>query len=129
MRQSAKISSKKRSYQKAERAGKYAELLICLIYCCRGFWPIGWRHRTIYGEIDLVMRRGSHIRFVEVKYRKSGVSADNPISAKQMIRLQQAALALYARLSPKADMSCQFDMIVVRGLFGVTIWENHISLA
>ena len=96
MKQSADQNTKKRSYQQAERTGKLAELLICLIYMCRGFWPVSWRHRTIYGELDLVMRRGQHLRFLEVKYRKSGISADSPISHQQMKRLQNAGLACYA---------------------------------
>ena len=61
---SAKTNRQKRSYQMAEFAGKVAEFLIYLRYLMRGFRLIYWRHRTPFGEIDLVMRKGAHIRFI-----------------------------------------------------------------
>ena len=88
---SAKTNKQKRSYQMAEFAGKVAEFLIYLRYLMRGFRLIYWRHRTPFGEIDLVMRKGAHIRFIEVKYRKRHHMADSPVTPVQMARLQRAA--------------------------------------
>lgn len=120
--------SQKADRQKAERAGRLAELRICLFYLLRFYRLISWRHQTPYGEIDLIMRRADHIRFIEVKYRKSAIGADSPVSPKQMIRLRRAALAAYHQLSPDGQAVCQFDIILVTKGGKITRFENHIAL-
>ena len=128
MKKSVTSHNKKRSYQKAERAGRYAEYLICLTYLLRGFRLLHWRHRTLYGEIDLIMARGQHIRFIEVKYRKDGLTSDAPLSAHQIARIRRAALASYHDLSADGRASCQCDIILVSRLCHITRFENHINL-
>ena len=125
---SAKTNRQKRSYQMAEFAGKIAEFLIYLRYLMRGFRLIHWRHRTPFGEIDLVMRKGAHIRFIEVKYRKRHHRADSPVTPIQMARLQRAARLTYRQLSPDERAVCQFDIILVRWPFHCSIYENHVDM-
>lgn len=112
----------------AEFAGKVAEFLIYLRYLMRGFRLIHWRHRTPFGEIDLVMRKGAHIRFIEVKYRKRHHRADSPVTPIQMARLQRAARLTYRQLSPDERAVCQFDIILVRWPFHCSIYENHVDM-
>ena len=126
---SAKTKRQKRSYQMAEFAGKIAEFLIYLRYLIYGFHLIHWRHRTIFGEIDLVMRKGAHIRFIEVKYRKRQAMADSPVSSVQMARLQRATRLTYHQLCPDARASCQFDVILVRWPYHCHLYENHIDMS
>lgn len=114
--------------KKAERAGRWAELLIGCLYLIRLYRLISWRHKTPYGEIDLIMRRGNHIRFIEVKYRTAAPNADSPVSDKQMLRLRRAALDAYHRLSPDGMAACQFDIILVTKGGKITRFENHIAL-
>lgn len=128
MSKRAKNNHKGRAYQKAERAGKRAEFLICLRYLMQGYRLLYWRHRTIFGEIDLIMRRGTHICFIEVKYRKKWDSADSPVSVRQFHRLQNAALATYHTLSPDGAYSCQFDICLVHSVWRITKHPNHIPL-
>ena len=125
---SAKTNRQKRSYQMAEFAGKVAEFLIYLRYLMRGFRLIHWRHRTPFGEIDLVMRKGAHIRFIEVKYRKRHHRSDSPVTPVQMARLQRAARLTYRQLSPDERAVCQFDIILVRWPFHCSIYENHVDM-
>jgi len=125
---SAKTNRQKRSYQMAEFAGKVADFLIYLRYLMRGFRLIHWRHRTPFGEIDLVMRKGAHIRFIEVKYRKRHHRADSPVTPIQMARLQRAARLTYRQLSPDERAVCQFDIILVRWPFHCSIYENHVDM-
>ena len=92
-------SVKHRAYQKAERAGKLAELLICLRYFFYGYRLLHWRHRTAFGEIDLIMKRGAHLCFIEVKYRKNGLAQmrlclTNKFNASKM-RHWQAIIAYH----------------------------------
>lgn len=126
---SAKTNRQKRSYQMAEFAGKVAEFLIYLRYMVRGFRLIHWRHRTPFGEIDLVMRKGDHIRFIEVKYRTHHPMADSPVSHTQMLRLQRAAHFTYHQLSPDEMASCQFDILLVRWPYHCQPYENHIDMS
>ena len=119
---------KHRAYQKAERARKLEELLICLRYFFYGYRLLHWRHRTAFGEIDLIMKLGAHLCFIEVKYRKKWVGADAPVSHKQIQRLQDAAVASYHRLSPDGAYLCQFDIIIVHSPWRIVRFANHIPI-
>ena len=55
--------------QAAERAGRRAEIAAWLYYSIKGYYFLGQRVRTPFGEIDLVMKRGRRLAFVEVKFR------------------------------------------------------------
>ena len=123
----------KTSFQSAERIGKLAEFLIYLSYACRGFRLIARRQRTPFGEIDLVLRRRAHIRFIEVKYRKSCPDIAQLIPAKQMARLARASTYLYHQLSCNGHDSCQFDIVVIHGTWRNRSWRisyfpNHIDM-
>jgi len=79
--------------KKAERLGRIAEwiALVYLIFC--GYWPLAVRYKTAYGEIDLILKRGTKILFVEVKYRKKPSSFENAILPKQQKRIVSACIA------------------------------------
>lgn len=126
---SAKTNRQKRSYQIAEFTGKLAEFLIYLRYLLYGFRLIHWRHRTPFSEIDLVMAKGAHIRFIEVKYRTRHHRADSPVTPVQMARLQRAARLTYHKISPDETASCQFDIILVRWPYHCHLYENHIDMS
>ena len=67
--------------------------------------------RYKFGEIDLVMRQGKALIFVEVKYRaKSQFGGPlHALSAKQIKRLRRAA-EHYMQLK-HLDVICRFDLI------------------
>jgi putative endonuclease len=67
------------------------------------------------GEIDLVMRHGAHLVFVEVRRRadrKHGGAAASVTPAKQqrLIRAAQCYLQRYASVPP-----CRFDLVAIDG--------------
>ena len=71
------------------------------------------------GEIDLIMRNGQTLVFVEVRYRShdyfGGVSA-SVTPAKQQ-KLRRAALCyLQAQRLNEAQQPCRFDLIAYEGL-------------
>ena len=119
----------KSAYQSAERAGRWAEWLVLLFYMIRGFWLIAWRKNTPYGEIDLIVRRGHHIRFIEVKYRTHINAFDSPVTAHQIKRLRAAAHLCYHSYCPDGDASCQFDVVLVRRWWRIKPFYNHILLS
>ena len=118
----------KQRNQKAERTGKLAELLILSMYLLRGFWPVAWRYRTKFGEIDLIVKKPKHLRFIEVKYRASYQGHDNPISPRQRHRLQNAALYAYHHFAKDSQLTCQFDVVIVTKYGKFHRYENDISL-
>lgn len=118
----------KQRYQKAEQMGKLAELLIFARYMLKGFWPVKWRYRTRFGEIDLIVKNRKQLRLIEVKYRASYDGQDNPISAKQRHRLRQAGLYSYHHFAKDKDISCQFDVVIVTKYGKVYCYENEVSL-
>lgn len=59
----------------------------------RGWDPVAQNLKSGRWELDLVLIRGSVLKFVEVKFRSPGAwtSADTALSYGQRLRLQQAA--------------------------------------
>lgn len=67
------------------------------------------------GELDLVVKDGEYICFVEVKYRKSksyGVPEEAVTAAKQKKIIQGAKVFLYQN-HYATDTPCRFDVISV----------------
>ena len=88
-----------------------------------------WRHGK--GELDLVMREGTVLVFVEVRVRTGEA---NPLAAFQGIRrgkwrvLRGTAMA-YLRQCRWRPQAVRFDVVGVRrtasgGLVDITHWEN-----
>lgn len=75
----------------------------------RGYECIGENVRTMGGELDLVMRQGGRIVFVEVKYRRSRRfgAAVEAVDEKKLARVEGAALAYLAEhgLPANTDMT------------------------
>ena len=69
------------------------------------------------GEIDLVMRDGGHLVFVEVRYRRraSHGSAAESVSRAKRARLVNAARWFLMRNPKLANLPCRFDVVAVDG--------------
>ncbi|MBU2532440.1 MAG: YraN family protein [Alphaproteobacteria bacterium] len=97
--------------QRSERMGRRAEWIAAGLLLSRGYWIIGRRVRTPYGEIDLIARRGRRLAFVEVKYRDTAEAADLSVSAAQAARI--AAAAEYWAWKRPAYRCHQFGLDVI----------------
>ena len=62
--------------KKSYRQGIGAERWALLFFFCKLYWPIARRVRTPVGEIDLILKRGNVIVFVEIKKRVDIGTAD-----------------------------------------------------
>lgn len=84
-------------------------MLIMRNYCCR------------YGEIDLVMRDGDTVVFVEVRYRRGARGAlsfgdgVDSVSATKRAKLVRAASMFLATQPRLANRACRFDVVGVAG--------------
>ena len=68
-------------------------------------------------EIDLIVRRGRHLRFVEVKEKRGPVYGDplDAVDGEKQRRVHRAAEAWLARHPEFASLRVAFDVVAVRG--------------
>ncbi len=102
------------SRKRAEARGRWAEHLAAWRYRLGGFRLLARRYRTSAGEIDLVMRRGRLLVFVEVKARAALEEALHALQPHQRERLTRAA-SVYLRDHPSHNnCAMRFDLIAVQ---------------
>ena len=93
--------------------GRMGEDRACEYLSARGMEPLQRRYHSPYGEIDLVMRDGETLVFVEVKTRETGEKGAGLLAitpAKQK-RLAQTALFYMAEFTP--DCPIRFDAVEI----------------
>ena len=69
-----------------------------------------------YGEIDLIVKNGVTILFVEVKYRSSSRfgGAAYSISASKLLKLQRS-VEYYLQQHRLTDIPCRLDAVLIQG--------------
>jgi len=100
---------------RAYRLGHVAETLAAVLLRLKGYRILARRHRTNFGEIDLIARRGRVLAMVEVKARSAGNSlhAAESLSATQRRRIERSASSYLASHTDTQDCDIRFDLIVV----------------
>lgn len=100
----------------APAAGRRAEAAALDYLSARGLREVERNFRCRAGEIDLVMRDGDCLVFVEVRYRRSdrfGGPAES-VAARKRRRLLTAA-QYYLQVRPAARaLAARFDVVAVR---------------
>lgn len=96
----------------AERAGRRGEILAAWYLMLTGWRVLARRAKTPRGEVDLVVRRGRTLCFVEVKWRSSGAGLDTAISAASLRRVAAAAEVLAARFGRPGD-ALRIDVLLI----------------
>ena len=89
----------------------------------RGLQLLHRNYRVRRGEIDLVMREGDTLVFVEVRFRGSGsrgTGAESVTRPKQQ-RILHAARHYLHQADPHARFSCRFDVISIDRAGGRTV--------
>lgn len=81
-----------------------------------------WRSRS--GEIDLVVREGATVVFVEVKRAESFARAAERLTRRQMQRIWNAASEFLAGEPHGQDTDVRFDVALVDGRGRIDIVEN-----
>jgi|GEM_PF-91991 len=105
-------------------AGRAAELQVSDDYRRRGFDLAHERWRGKAGEIDLIMRDGDGIVFVEVKKSKSHDSALQRLNRKQMRRIYRSAEEFIGGEPKGALTDVRFDVALVDQTGDLRILEN-----
>ncbi|RCX33420.1 YraN family protein [Thioalbus denitrificans] len=95
--------------------GREAEERACRHLTAAGLRLLERNFNSRRGEIDLVMREGATLVFVEVRYRRSdrfGSGAES-VDRRKMSRILAAARH-YLQLHPgAADRPCRFDVVAI----------------
>ena len=99
--------------RRAWRRGLSAEWIAALFLLSKGYRPMARRYRTPLGEIDLVVRRGKLVAFVEVKARASMADALEAVGAASERRIVGAADLWRAKHPDAAGLDLRFDMVLV----------------
>ncbi len=97
----------------AYRHGLWAETAAALWLRAKGFRLLGRRVRIAGGELDLIMRRGGLVIFVEVKYRPDPETAAEAIGAAQQARQLRAARAWLGGRTNLQECAWRFDAVFV----------------
>lgn len=99
--------------QTAERSGRTAETLAALILTCKGYRLLAQRFQGPGGEIDLVMRKGQSLIFVEVKYRRELEDARLAVTPANQARIRSAAQTWLARRERSLDTPLRYDIMAL----------------
>ncbi|EKE10298.1 MAG: hypothetical protein ACD_16C00056G0017 [uncultured bacterium] len=110
------LKPKKWAYLK----GQWGEKIAARYLQLKGYSLLESRLKTPFGEIDLIMRKGSFIVAVEVKTRATYEEAAFSLSSFQMRRIQQALLFYIKRYPSPLDL--RFDVILISSW----MWPKHI---
>jgi putative endonuclease len=111
--------------QRAERAGRRAETIALWYLRLKLYRLLARRYRTSAGEIDLVMKHGRAIVFVEVKQRPDEAAGLDAVTARSRQRISRAAAQWTAAHPETANLDQRFDVIVA--LPGR--WPRHLVSA
>lgn len=101
---------------RAQRAGRWAELVVCWWLRLKGWRILAVNWRCPAGEVDILARRGRILAAIEVKRRAAGESgadeaALHAISARQQARIARAAEVFQARRADCASLDLRLDAV------------------
>lgn len=110
--------------RRAWYSGAAAEDSVERLYLRRGLSVAARRWRKGGGEIDLILRDGDGLVFVEVKKARDFARAADRISARQIARIHAGA-ALFLAQEPLGELTpCRFDVALVNETGETRILES-----
>lgn len=102
--------------------GRSGETLALLALMLKGYRPIARRFGAAGGEIDLILRRGDTIAFVEVKARARLADAYEAIDARKRARFSRAARVWIGRHPRLAGLTYRADAVFL----APATWPVHV---
>ena len=103
--------------------GLSGEALALLALMLKGYWPLARRYAAAGGEIDLVVRRGRTIAFVEVKARADLDAARGAIDGRKRARFSRAVRAWITAHPARAGFVLRADAVLV----APGRWPAHVT--
>ena len=109
------FSNLSKKLTRRKKQGNDAEQQACEYLQSHGLKLITKNFSIKAGEVDLIMRDGETLVFIEVRYRKNadfgGAAAS--VTAKKQQRIIKAALAYQQKHMPQSSM--RFDVVAIEG--------------
>lgn len=96
-----------------DRSGRRAEWVAIALLTVKGYRILARRHRTPFGEIDLIARRGHRLAFVEVKFRRHGDAIAAALTSKQSARIHRAAAHFMSHNPRYSGLESHFDAVLI----------------
>lgn len=90
-----------------------AEYLALVWLTLKGYRLVAMRYKTPVGEIDLIVRRGKSLVFVEVKARREYAVAASSIHHKNQSRVMRAAQSFLVHHPAYQHYQVRFDAVVI----------------
>lgn len=109
------------------RAGMAAEDAVARHYIDSGHVLAASRWRGASGEIDLVMREGASVVFVEVKKAATHAEAALRLTSRQMGRIYASAAEFLAGEPDGQATESRFDVALVDSYGRIEVLENAFA--
>jgi putative endonuclease len=106
------MHERSRGRREAYRHGHIAEAAAMLFLLAKGFRPVARRYKTPLGEVDLIVKRGRLIAFVEVKARTLERDALESVGRSSEKRIADAADLWLAKHPAAAGYDLRYDMVL-----------------
>ncbi len=106
----------------ARLSGRRQEIVAAVWLMLKGYRILGFRLRTVEGEIDLLAQRGAVLAVVEVKSRTTLEAALEAVGANQRDRLRRAGRSLAARKPDLMRLNVRLDLVAL----APGRWPRHI---
>jgi putative endonuclease len=113
MREARRVQDSRGDRLARLRRGNIAELIAAGLLMAKGYRILARRHRTPYGEIDLIAARWRRIAFVEVKRRVTMAECEAALTPRQAERIGRAADHWLARHPRFREHEIGLDAILV----------------
>jgi putative endonuclease len=98
--------------ERAEKQGRAGEGRAALWLQMKGWQVLARRRKTPLGEIDLVVKRGRVVAFVEVKWRASAADLDHAIDEYRLSRVAAAVEAVAHEYAADGE-DIRIDMLLL----------------
>jgi putative endonuclease len=108
-------------------AGLCAEDSVAQVYQRAGQQIVARRWRGSAGEIDVIVRDGDKIIFIEVKKSRSHSAAAERLSPRQMQRIWQTASEFLGGEPRGQNTDSQFDVALVDSVGRIEILQNAFA--
>ncbi len=102
-----------RERQRRNRRGASSETLAALYLIARGYRILARRYKTPLGEIDLIVRKGRRIGFVEVKRRATLDACEASITTTLAARVRRASDLWRSANLAYRDYDIGFDLVFI----------------
>lgn len=113
--------------KQTHKFGLMAERISIFFLRFKFYRILAWRHKTPFGEIDIIAKKFRTIIFIEVKARKSEIIVEEVLRPRQIERIKRAAEFFIAKNPQFQNHDWRFDFIEVNRFFRPKHFRNFIS--